>query len=105
MLLKKDYADGDIVSFKLVNGDEILAQVLEVNSDSWTISKPLIMVPSAKGIGLVQAMLGMDVDTAVDLQRSCVMMHALVVKDLADHYILTTTGIEPVTRGGIITGA
>jgi hypothetical protein len=105
MLLKKDYAEGDIVSFKLVNGDEILARVLETNSDSWVISKPLTMVPSAKGIGLVQAMMGMDVDNAVDLQRSCVMMHALVVKDLADHYILTTTGIDPVTRGGIITGA
>ena len=105
MLLKKDYAEGDIVSFKLVNGDEILAQVLETNSNSWIISKPLTMVPSAKGIGLVQAMMGMDVDVGVDLHRSAVMMHALVVEDLADHYTSTTTEVEPVTGGSIITGA
>jgi hypothetical protein len=104
MLLNKDYAQGDIVSFKLINGDEILAQVLETNSDSWTVSKPLTMVPSSKGIRLVQTMMGMDVEASVDLQRSCVIMHALVIKDLADHYTLTTTGIDPVTRGGIITG-
>jgi hypothetical protein len=105
MLLKPDYADGDIVCFKLVNGDEILARVVNTTDSGWTLSKPLNVVPSAQGIGLMQSMFGMDVEAAVELQRSAVMMHTPVVKELADHYILTTTGIQPVTRGSIITGA
>ena len=105
MLLKQDYTEGDIVSFKLVNGDEILARVLNSNSESWTITKPLTVVPSEKGLGLVQSMLTMSLDDSVELQRSSVAMHTLTVAELGDHYILTTTGIQPVTRGSIITGA
>jgi hypothetical protein len=105
MLLKQDYTEGNIVSFKLVNGDEILARVLNSNSDSWTITKPLTVVPSEKGLGLVQSMLTMSLDDSVELQRSSVAMHTLTVAELGDHYILTTTGIQPVTRGSIITGA
>jgi hypothetical protein len=105
MLLKKDYAKGDVVTFKLVNGDEILARVVSTNDDSWIISKPLTLVSSEKGLGLVQSMMGMDIDNPVDLEHSAVMMHTTAVKELADHYIFTTTGIEPVTRGSIITGA
>jgi len=105
MLLKHDYTEGNIVSFKLVNGDEILARVLNSNNDSWTITKPLTVVPSEKGLGLVQSMLTMSLDDSVELQRSAVAMHTLTVAELGDHYILTTTGIQPVTRGSIITGA
>jgi hypothetical protein len=105
MLVKPKYTAGDIVSFKLVNGDEILARVGGTTDQGWTISKPLNLVPGNQGIGLVQAMMAMDIDNTVELASSAVMMHTPVVKELADHYILTTTGIEPVTRGSIITGA
>jgi hypothetical protein len=32
-----------------------------------------------------------------------VMMHSPTVKDVEDYYIQTTTGIQPVSAGGIIT--
>jgi hypothetical protein len=104
MLLKKDYTEGDVVSFKLVNSDEILARVLNSNNESWTITKPLTVVPNENGLGLVQSILTMSLDNSVELQRSAVAMHTLTVAELSDHYILTTTGIQPVTRGSIITG-
>jgi hypothetical protein len=104
MLVKKDYTEGDIVCFKLVNGDEVLARVAGTTKEGWTISKPLNIVPGASGLGLMQSMFGMDLDATVELARSAVMMHTLVVKELAEHYILTTTGIQPVSRGSIITG-
>jgi len=104
MLLKKDYTDGDIVTFKLVNGDEILARVAGSNPDSWTVSKPLTIVPEEKGLGLLQSIMSMDIKNTVELHRSAVLMHTLTVKELADHYILNTTGIQPVTTGSVITG-
>jgi len=105
MLVKPNYTTGDIVSFKLVNGDEILARVEGTTNQGWTLSKPLNVVPSSQGIGLMQSMMAMDIEHTVELFSSAVMMHTPVVKELSDHYILTTTGIQPVTRGSIITGA
>jgi len=95
MLLKKNYAEGDVVTFKLVNGDEILARILATNTDSWTITKPLTLESREKGLGLLQTVMSMDINDPAELQKSSVMIHAATVKELADHYIRTTTETSP----------
>jgi len=44
-----------------------------------------------------------DLNKSIQLDKQHVMMHAPTVDDVKNHYIKTTTGIEPVTAGGIIT--
>ena len=58
---------------------------------------------SPQGIGLMQSLFSADINTDVELNSSHVMMHAPVVKQLEDHYIQTTTGIQTVSKGPIIT--
>lgn len=103
MLVNKGYAAGDIVGFKLVNGDEIVAKVVETLEDGYLVSKPLTLVPSHKGIGLVQSMFSADINSSITLNKSSIIMHNPAFKDMEDHYLQTTTGIQPVTNGGIIT--
>ena len=40
MLLSKGYADGEIIAFKLVNGDEIVAKIVETKPTGWIVHKP-----------------------------------------------------------------
>lgn len=96
-------ADGDIASFKISNGDEIVAKIISQTDSTYTLSKPCLVVPSERGIGLMQAMFSGDPDKDVELNKSSIMMSALTIDQLQMHYIKTTTGIEPITRGGIIT--
>jgi len=103
MLIQKGYQPGDVVCFKVVNGDEIVAKIVEITDDSYTISRPCTVVPSQQGLGLLQSLFSGDINTNVTLSRQHIIMHAPVIKDLENHYIKTTTGIEPVTKGGIIT--
>jgi hypothetical protein len=103
MLIQKGYQPGDVVCFKVVNGDEIVAKIVEITDDSYTISRPCTVVPSQHGLGLLQSLFSGDINTNVTLSRQHIIMHAPVIKDLENHYIKTTTGIEPVTKGGIIT--
>jgi hypothetical protein len=103
MLIQKGYQPGDVVCFKVVNGDEIVAKIVEIADDSYTISRPCTVVPSQQGLGLLQSLFSGDINTNVTLSRQHIIMHAPVIKDLENHYIKTTTGIEPVTKGGIIT--
>lgn len=103
MLINKGYSSGDIVSFKLVNGDEVVAKIVEQTSDAYIVSKPCTVVPSQKGLGLIQAMFSAELNNNITLNNSHVMMHSPVFDDIKNHYIQVTTGIQPVTKGGIIT--
>ena len=103
MLVTNNYEKDDIVSFKIVNGDEIVAKIVEEIDDAFTIIKPCTVMPSQQGLGLIQSLFTSDLNKSIRLEKRHVMMHAPTVKDVQNHYIKTTTGIEPVSSGGIIT--
>ena len=103
MLESNVYKKDQIVSFKLVNGDEIVAKDVEETHDKFTISKPCTVMPSQQGIGLLQSLFTSDLNNTVSLQKSHVMLHSPTIVEMEKHYITTTTGIEPVTAGRIIT--
>jgi hypothetical protein len=102
LISKSKISDGDIGSFKLNNGDELVAKVVSQTDTMYTISKPCMVVPGQKGIGLMQAMFTVDQEVNVELSKQHVMMSAPTIKGMQDHYIQITTGIQTVA-GGIIT--
>lgn len=102
MLLNKPYSKDDIICFKLVNGDEIVAKLVEEKSNSWLVAKPCTVIPSPQGLGLMQSLFSADINKDVELKSEHVMFHAPVIKQLEDHYIQTTTGIQTVSKGPII---
>jgi hypothetical protein len=103
MLIQKGYTAGDVVCFKVVNGDEIVAKLVEETDTGYIVSRPCTVIPSPQGLGLVQSLFSGDINTNVTLNKNHVIIHAPVIDKLEAHYIHTTTGIEPVTKGGIIT--
>lgn len=103
MLATKGYSKDQIVSFKLVNGDEVVAKFVSAENGKFTLSKPCTIMPSNRGLGLIQSVMTSDLNTTIELDSQHVMMHAPTIKEVVDHYIQTTTGITPVSAGGIIT--
>lgn len=102
MLVTKKYQKDDIVSFKLVNGDEIVAKITEETDAAYEVIKPCTVLPSQQGLGLMQSLFTSDLNNSITLDKRHVMMHAKTIKDVENHYIRTTTGIEPVDTGSII---
>ena len=103
MLVSKKYSEGDIVSFKLVNGDEIVAKINSEQQDGFVVEKPCTVMPSPQGMGLIQSLFTADAEIKITLRHDHILMHAPSIDQMQKHYIKTTTGIEPVTRGSIIT--
>lgn len=103
MLVTNRYDKDTIVSFKIVNGDEIVAKVIEETDQGYIINKPCTVMPSQKGLALMQSLFTSDLNKNITLDRRHVMLHSPTVKDVEDYYIQTTTGIQPVNAGGIIT--
>ena len=102
MLFNKPVSAGDILCFKIANGDEIVAKIVEEKADGYVVSKPCTVIPSQQGLGLMQSLMCADINTNITLNKSHVIMTAPVIKDIENHYIRTTTGIQPA-KSGIIT--
>jgi hypothetical protein len=103
LVSKSKYDQGDIIAFKLVNGDEIVARLEAESETHFELDRPTTVIPSAQGIGLVQSLFTADSKAGISISKQHVLMHSPVIEQMKNHYIQTTTGIQPVTKGGIIT--
>ena len=56
--VKNKYEINEIVSFKMVNGDEVLGRLTSLEDGHYELNKPCIVVTSPEGIGLIQAKIG-----------------------------------------------
>lgn len=104
LVTTKKYDNDSIVSFKIMNGDEIVARLLSDDDDSFTIETPLAIVPAERGVALVPALFSVEPGQGIRLDKKHVMLHGKTVDQLADHYREKTTGIQTIRKPGIITG-
>jgi hypothetical protein len=92
MLINKGFSSGDVVSLKLVNGDEIIARFEEETTDTIKVSRPLALTMGAQGLGMIPWLFLGETDTFT-LKREHVFVMVLSKKDAADQYMQGTTGI------------
>lgn len=104
LISTNSYATGDVATFKLTNGDEIVAKVTEDTPQEFKIERPCTVVPSQKGIMLIASLFTSEPDIKVILSKNHVLYHASTAKEVQNHYIQVTTGIQPVTAGSLVTG-
>ena len=97
MLINKGYGAGDIVVFKLINGDECVAKLIEQNDREFVVTKPCTVIPGQKGIALVQSLFTGKLDTNIRINNEHIIMHAGAVAEIEKYYIETTSGIQLAT--------
>ena len=102
MLINKLAEPGDILCFKLVTGDEVVAKLVEATPVGFVVNRPCTVIPSQQGIGLMQSLFSAEVNKDIELKSEHVMLHSTVIKALEDHYLQTTTGIQTVSKGPLI---
>jgi len=90
---------GDLTTFKLVNGDEIVGEVVNITNGDYDVSNPMTVVPSQKGVGLFPSLMTGKDKSNVTLKAQHVMMCALTTDELKSHYTQLTTGIVTAPAG------
>ena len=94
MLVENTYKKGDVITAKLVNGDELVGRIEEIHDDRYLIKKPMMCVMLDKGVGLVPYMVSLNPEGSVNIGKIHILSIALTYKPVADHYITTTTGLK-----------
>jgi len=92
MLINRGFSNGDIVSLKMINGDELIARFESETADEVTIDRPLALTMSREGLGMIPWMMLGD-KSSITLKKSHVFAVVSSQKDAADQYMQGTTGI------------
>jgi len=92
MLIQKPIAQNDVVSIKLINGDELIARYDDETGDSYKFNRPLALTMQGGGLGMIPWILLGDRE-AITLRKDHVFTVVPAKKDAADQYMQGTTGI------------
>ena len=93
MLIDKGLTEGSVVTIKLVNGEEILAKLVETTATGYKISKPLTLSAGPKGLGMVPCLFTVDHEKDLTIDKSAVMVIVNTEQEFANQYTQGTTGI------------
>jgi len=92
MLIDKGFSQGDTVSVKLVNGDELIGRFEEETDSVYKLSKPMAVTLSSGGLGMIPwVFLGNN--EKVSLKKEHVFVIVNSKEDAAKQYLQGTTGI------------
>ena len=92
MLINKGFSKGDVVSLKLVNGDEIIARYEESTTDNITITSPLAITLGAQGLGMIP-WLFLGESSTFTLSKNHVFTTVASKAEAASQYLENTTGL------------
>jgi hypothetical protein len=93
MIITKGIAVGEVVTLKIVTGEELIGKLTEINEDYYMIHRPLVLVMSQQGLGLQQWTFTANTDKSFKISKDKVIMIADTVKEMSTQYLSGTTGI------------
>ena len=93
MLIEAPYKIGDVVTFKLTSGEELVGKLTEESDNNVKIKTPLTLVMGGKGLGLQQYLFTGEPDKAYTFKKESLMVITKTVKQFADLYQQQTSGI------------
>lgn len=83
---------GDIINLKLISGDEVVGELISQDQSFYELRNPCLIVTSPDGIGLIQAMFGLDPSSeTLTYQKQHVITTCKTHIKMQDHYNIVTT--------------
>lgn len=100
MLIKKQNTVPYISVFKLASGEEFIGSVVNETATSYTISKPLCLAPTERGLQFAPFIMMADLDSDIELPKP--IIQAIPNKQIVDQYQSATSTIALPKTGSII---
>jgi len=103
LTIQPPYKINDVVTIKLVSGEELIAKLTEINTDSFTVTRPLVFtINPQNGQAMIIPWL-MSVEpkepTPMTINKSATIVVTKTVKQIADNYTQATSGIVTAPAG------
>jgi hypothetical protein len=96
MLIEAPMKDGDTVTIKTFNGDELIARLVETKTNTYVVAKPLAIMATPQGLGLGPYTFTVNPDSKIEINKNAVIFIAKTDGEMAKQYISSTSGIKMI---------
>ena len=96
MLIDRGVSAGEVVTLKLITGEEVIAKYVEETAKGHKLSKPMVLSMGPQGIGMITFAMTVDMEKELTVVSNAVVMIENSEKQFADAYVQNTTGIKLV---------
>lgn len=94
MLITPPISLNDVVTVKMVGGDEVVGKLTDERTDAYIeLSRPLMVMMAQQGFGMVPYVLTAGPDATIQLDRKHVISYVKTYDQVATQYIKQTTGL------------
>jgi hypothetical protein len=100
---------GDVVTLKLVSGEELIGRLIDTGVDSVTLGKPVTIQlqpvsQNQMGLSFLPVLGSVEPDTQLQISKAALAIKPVRTgKTIAASYIETTSGLITPRTGGLIT--
>jgi len=96
MIIEKPLSSGDTITIKTTAGEEIVARLVELKTNSYIVSKPLAVMATPQGIGLGPLAFTINPENKLEINTNAILFVAKTDSEMAKQYISSTSGIKLV---------
>lgn len=93
MLIDKGVTAGEVITFKLTSGEELVAKLVEETATHYKLSKPMVIGMGQQGPGLMPYLFTVKQEKEVKLSKHAVTVAEPTDEMFAKQFLKTTTGI------------
>jgi len=93
MLINKGVTIGEVVTLRLISGEEIIGKLIEEMNDTISISKPMMLSMGSQGLGMIPFVFSINPNKNIKLYRTSIILMEATDKQFADQYLSGTSGL------------
>jgi hypothetical protein len=94
MLIDKGVCEGEVITFKLTSGEEIVAKLIEDGAVYYKLSRPMVIGMGQQGPGLMPYLFTVHPDKEVKLAKATVTVAEATDGVFAKQFLEQTSGIK-----------
>lgn len=102
-MLEQKYSKDDIVVFRTVSSDEVIAKIVSDTPEKITVSKPLALAQTPQGIGMTFYMIMADQEGEFVFDKTNIITTSKANKQAEESYTKSTSNIVQPPKSQIIT--
>lgn len=96
MLIDKGVSVGEVITFKLTSGEEIVAKLTEETDSYYKLSKPMVIGQGPQGPGLMPYLFTVSPNKEIKLLKGTVTVAENTEENFAKQFLESTSGIKLV---------
>jgi hypothetical protein len=93
MIIETPYKISDVVTIKILGGDEVVGRLTAIDNGTFTINKPHAVMMGQQGFGLAPYVLTAGPEFKINLKDEHVVCVVKTFEAVAKEYIKQTSGI------------